>query len=215
LDSVEIDKRLRIPAGRHTLAPEEVGRSQAERLRRAIVSCAAEQGYAKTTIADIVRVAGTSRTAFYEHFDSKEACFVEGYERITGAFIRAAAEAAGAAGTWDKGLDAGIATYFHWGSERPEAARAFLVEIHAVGPPGLEAHWQAVQRWVDQLELFGKVAREQDPSLPELERLDYASVIVTAEAYATEYVRRDRVADLPELVPALQGLARRVFRGHR
>jgi AcrR family transcriptional regulator len=190
-----------------------VGRSQAERLRRAIVRCAAEKGYANTTIADIVRVAGTSRSAFYEHFDNKEACFVEGYERITGAFIRASAEASTGADNWKDGLDAGIATYFQWASERPEAARAFLVEIQAVGPRGIEAHWQAIQRWVEQLQLFGQVAREQDPSLPEPPRLAYASVIVTAEAYAQDYVRRGRVADLPELIPAMQELAQGVFRG--
>jgi AcrR family transcriptional regulator len=32
-------------------------------------------GYRATTVADIVRHARTSRRTFYEHFDSKEACF--------------------------------------------------------------------------------------------------------------------------------------------
>ena len=33
-------------------------------------------GYRNTTVADIVRLARTSRRTFYEHFASKEECFV-------------------------------------------------------------------------------------------------------------------------------------------
>jgi AcrR family transcriptional regulator len=212
LDSVKIDD-LRIPVGRHTLAPEEVGRSQRERLRRAILKCAGERGYATTTIADIVGVAGTSRSAFYEHFESKEACFVEAYERITDAFIAASIEASRDARSWEEALDAGIATYFLWSSERPEAARAFLVEIHGAGARALEARWQAIQRWVRQLKTFGEIARRQDPSLREPDELTCASVIVTAEAYAQDYVRRGRAADLPSLIPGMQRLARSAFSG--
>lgn len=213
MDSVKIDKDLRIPAGRHTLGREQVERSQRERLRRAILSCAAERGYVRTTIADIVAVAGTSRSAFYEHFESKEACFVEAYERITGAFIRASIEASRDAGSWEEALDAGMATYFLWSRERPEAARAFLVEVHSAGQAGLEARWRAIQRWVAQLQTFAAIAREQDPSLPERDELAYASIIVTAEAYAQDYVSRGRARDLGELIPGMQTLARDVFRG--
>jgi AcrR family transcriptional regulator len=213
MDSVKIDPALRIPAGRHTLGPEEVGRSQRERLRRAILGCAAERGYAHTTIADIVGVAGTSRSAFYEHFESKEACFVEAYERLTDAFIGASVEASLGGDGWEEALDEGMATYFLWCRDRPEAARAFLVEVHSVGPAGLEARRQAIERWVAQLQTFAGLARRQDPSLPERDELAYASIIVTAEAYAHDYVRRGRTADLAELIPGMQQLARDVFRG--
>jgi AcrR family transcriptional regulator len=47
-----------------------------QRLLDALASCIAEDGYRNTTVADIVRLAHTSRRTFYEHFASKEACFV-------------------------------------------------------------------------------------------------------------------------------------------
>jgi AcrR family transcriptional regulator len=47
-----------------------------QRLLDALECSIAEDGYQKTTVADIVRRARTSRRTFYEHFASREACFV-------------------------------------------------------------------------------------------------------------------------------------------
>lgn len=47
-----------------------------QRLLDALAACIEADGYRSTTVADIVRRARTSRRTFYEHFSSKEACFV-------------------------------------------------------------------------------------------------------------------------------------------
>lgn len=47
-----------------------------QRLLDGLAASIVEDGYRKTTIADIVRHARTSRRTFYEHFPSKEACLV-------------------------------------------------------------------------------------------------------------------------------------------
>ncbi len=47
-----------------------------QRLLDGLASAIEADGYRNTTVADIVRGARTSRRTFYEHFDSKEACFV-------------------------------------------------------------------------------------------------------------------------------------------
>src|SRR4051794_3558242 len=49
-------------------APEDSERSQRERLFGAMVALSAEQGYEATKIGDLVKVAGVSRAAFYDHF---------------------------------------------------------------------------------------------------------------------------------------------------
>lgn len=46
------------------------------RLLSALAECIETDGYRHTTVADVVRRARTSRRTFYEHFASKEACFV-------------------------------------------------------------------------------------------------------------------------------------------
>ena len=47
------------------------------RLLDGLAASIAERGYRETTVADIVRAAHTSKRTFYEHFPSKEDCFVE------------------------------------------------------------------------------------------------------------------------------------------
>ena len=57
MDSVKISEELLIPAGRHTLLPDEVSARQRERLVRAMGQCVSEQGYAETTLVQVAEAA--------------------------------------------------------------------------------------------------------------------------------------------------------------
>ena len=48
-----------------------------ERLIDAMAESIQAKGYRETTVADVVRIAHTSRRTFYEHFEDREACFLE------------------------------------------------------------------------------------------------------------------------------------------
>src|SRR5215467_16170916 len=72
----------RLPPGRHGLPREFVARNQRERLIAGLAEAIAENGYASTTIAHITRHAAVSRRTFYEHFNSKDECFVAAYEAV-------------------------------------------------------------------------------------------------------------------------------------
>ena len=48
----------------------------ARRLIEGLAACIRTQGYADTTVADIVREARTSRRTFYEHFADRQECLV-------------------------------------------------------------------------------------------------------------------------------------------
>jgi AcrR family transcriptional regulator len=213
VDSVEIDTSLRIPAGRHSYPPEKVAELQRERLVRAIIACSAKRGYQATTIADIVALAKTSRSAFYEHFESKEACFLDAYAQMSATMQDVVVSSGLDAPSWQEALDVGLATYFEWFRERPDQAAAFLVEIRTVGPEALEARAKVLERMSGRLKLLGLRAREEDASLPELDDVAYASIIITADELAHEHVRRGRAAHLGELVAPVQYLARLVFAG--
>ena len=67
------------------LPPEEVAKNQRERLFAALVATVADKGFEATTVADLVELSGVSRSAFYEHFANKEACFLESLEAIVDA----------------------------------------------------------------------------------------------------------------------------------
>src|SRR3954470_14289356 len=146
MDSVEIESSLRIPAGRHTYPPEKVAELQRERLVRAIIACSARSGYQATTIADIVGLAKTSRSAFYEHFETKEACFLAAYAQMSAAMQETVVGSGVDAPTWAEALDLGLRTYFEWFQERHDQAAAFLVEIRTVGPEALKARAKVLER---------------------------------------------------------------------
>ncbi|HEY1624859.1 MAG TPA: TetR/AcrR family transcriptional regulator [Streptosporangiaceae bacterium] len=63
----------------HVLNPESPAAASAEFRQRLLEGMAAairECGYRDSTVADIVRHARTSRRTFYEHFASKQDCFI-------------------------------------------------------------------------------------------------------------------------------------------
>ena len=47
------------------------------RLLEGLAASIEERGYRETTVADIVRHARTSKRTFYDHFATREECFVE------------------------------------------------------------------------------------------------------------------------------------------
>ena len=79
-DSSELRGRMLRP-GRGT-PPEEAERNQRERLFAAMVATVAENGYEATTVADLVKLSGVSRSAFYRHFEDKQACFLAAIESL-------------------------------------------------------------------------------------------------------------------------------------
>src|SRR3982750_3956300 len=83
----------RLPPGRHGLPREFVAHNQRERLIAGLAEAVAENGYAGTTIAHITRHAAVSRRTFYEHFNSKDECFVAAYDMVMAELSRRVGEA--------------------------------------------------------------------------------------------------------------------------
>jgi AcrR family transcriptional regulator len=210
VDSVKISDELLIPAGRHTLDPDEVSARQHERLLRAMGRCVSEQGYVETTIADVVRVARTSRTVFYKHFADKEQCFLETYGQMTRVRIAASLEAAEQVPGWDEKLDAGIAAYFRWMAEHPEVAVTTVVEVHSAGRRALEQRSRALTNWMRTVEGVAILARQAGVDV-EVDQAACFAVILTAEAYVHEYALRGRLEQVVERTETVQALARSLF----
>jgi AcrR family transcriptional regulator len=210
MESVKIDDGLLIPQGRHTLAPSQVGERQRERLLRAIASCVGTNGYADTTIADIVRVARTSRSAFYEQFADKEACFLEAYEQMTAGFINASLGEAERVADWHEKLDAGISTYFEWMAARPVVAVSTVVEVHSAGRRALDARSRALRQWMRTLEGVAVLARRSGSDV-HLDETASLAIVLTAEAQVHEYALRGRVERVTERSGDVCELARSLF----
>ncbi|HEX8690057.1 MAG TPA: helix-turn-helix domain-containing protein, partial [Solirubrobacterales bacterium] len=98
----------RPPRGRHRLPPEVVARSQRERLLEAAIRVAAAKGYAATTVGDLTKEAGISRTTFYELFEDKEACFLAAYDNAVDVLVRQVVAAYESEQRWPQRARAGL-----------------------------------------------------------------------------------------------------------
>ncbi len=112
----------------------EVERNQRERLYGAMIAVAAEKGYEATTVADLVRISGVSRSDFYEHFENKEACLLAALETIMGAVTEAVSRDFGGSAPAASSLRALMSLI----AEQRAAAQVCLVEAYAAGPAAIE-----------------------------------------------------------------------------
>lgn len=136
----------RPPRGRHRLPPEVVTRSQRERLLEAAIRIVASKGYAATTIADLTREAGVSRTTFYELFEDKGACFLAAYDNAVDALVRRVTAAYESEERWPERARVGLEALLASLTEEPALARLALVDIGAAGPAAQRRYRAAVQR---------------------------------------------------------------------
>jgi TetR/AcrR family transcriptional regulator len=72
----------RLPHGPHRLGPEAVVRNQRQRMYGAMVEAVSEHGYDRTSVKQVVGLAGVSRRSFYEQFANKQECFLATFDAI-------------------------------------------------------------------------------------------------------------------------------------
>ncbi len=138
----------RLPPGRHGLPREFVTRNQRERLIAGIAEAIAEHGYAGTTIAHITRSAAVSRRTFYEHFESKDECFVAAYDAVMGDLRERVSVAFDEQDDWPQAIKAGIAAMLEFLAANPNLARLCMVEALVAGPAVVERYDAAIKSFV-------------------------------------------------------------------
>ncbi|WP_019633510.1 TetR/AcrR family transcriptional regulator [Actinomadura atramentaria] len=134
-----------LPRGRHRLSREQVAASQRDRLFQSMTELVAERGYARCSVADVLKRARVSRETFYELFADKQSCFLGAYQRAADRILAAVAAALAGDGPPLDRFDRALRVYLEELAGDGPRARVFLLEVHAVGPDAA-AHRYAVQR---------------------------------------------------------------------
>jgi AcrR family transcriptional regulator len=123
-----------VKPGGHELRREVIVHHQRERILAAVVELVAERGYRAVSVAAIVKRARTGRLKFYELFDSKEDSFLAAYDAgLEQASGRVGSALEGADDSLAERLDAGIGALLGFLDERPDLARAMVVEAPLLG----------------------------------------------------------------------------------
>jgi AcrR family transcriptional regulator len=197
-----------LPRGRHAAARDVVLASQHGRLLEAMAACVAEQGYAATTVADVIARAGVSRKTFYEHFADKHACFLaaweSGFELLLGLVVQAVDEADG----WEDQLRVGSRVYLEVLAAEPAFARSFLIEVLGAGEDALARRAVLHARFADVIAAGYRAAREQEPALGPLPAYIPQAAAGAVWELTAEHVRTRGVEGIMELAPQIERIHR-------
>lgn len=125
-------RSMKLPPGPASSAAE-VAENQRRRLLAAMVASVATSGYEETGVADLAEVSGVSPRSFYQHFESKEACFLAALEKVLSLAVEDTL-AAPAGSDWREEARGRILAFASFVAAQPAAARLFLVEACTAGP---------------------------------------------------------------------------------
>ncbi len=196
----------RLPPGRHGLPRSFVAGNQRLRIVAAMLRVLPRRGYLTTTIGDVTREAGVSRTAFYGQFESKEACLLATYD-LAGKWLRERVEEAiEADDEWPVRVRSGISEALGQLAQNPALAHLFAVEALQAGPAVRERLRACLGNFAEAL----RAGRTPGTKLPaELEEMLLGGVLLTIGRYVdagrTEQLG-DATAELVQylLIPYLE-----------
>jgi AcrR family transcriptional regulator len=190
-----------------TNAAAAVDRREARRHRLldAALQLFAEMGFHDTSVDEVVAQARTSKSAFYEHFESKEDCFRVLLQQEGGALIAAVRDAASVGADHRARTRLGIAAFVTACARQSRVARLLLVESVGLSP-SIEAVRHALHaEFASLTESEVRYAQEHgDMALAGVDPAVYSRAVVGAVNEATSwFLETGAVRDPEELADQL------------
>ena len=202
-----------LPRGRHKLTREQITDAQRERLLVAVTELLAARGYRGFGIGEIATRAGVSLGAFYECFGGMDECVFAGYDRFIEVLLKkmAAIEVRGD----DPGrLVAGLlGAYFETLQQDLVVARAYQVEVDALGPSARERRREALTLFATYIR--ERLAQTTDDGQPPagLPWTAYIGVVYAARQLASDALDTAAEPDLTALSSDLEVWVSDLVRG--
>jgi AcrR family transcriptional regulator len=122
-----------------------------QRLLDALEEGIAEDGYPRTTVADIVRRARTSRRTFYEHFDSKEACFVALLTEANAEQVRQISSAVDGNAPWQRQVRQAIEAWIKSGESRSPLMLSWIRDVPSLGNAARGLQRDAMENFIQMV----------------------------------------------------------------
>lgn len=127
----------RLPHGPHRMARGEVVRHQRTRIHGAMVEAVSRNGYERTSVKQVIGLAGVSRRSFYEQFENKQECFMATFDLLARRGLRRMAKAyLNTEGALRERLRASFVTFSEQVAQSPKAASLVLLHTQTAGAAG-------------------------------------------------------------------------------
>lgn len=188
-----------LPGGHHGLTREQILESQRERLLAAVTHEVAARGYRATTITEVVKLASVSTRDFYEHFESKEECFLAAFAAVRDHLEELVVDAIAAEPDWPHQLIAALRTALEFFAAEPDLGRLCLVEPVSATPKIAIQFREAVLACVPAL----AAGREEMPAGDPLPESTEDSLLGGITSLATRSILAGETERLPTLLADL------------
>jgi AcrR family transcriptional regulator len=174
-----------------------------QRLLRSGLELFAERGYEETSVGAIVARARMSKSAFYEHFTSKEHCFREVLAAEGGALIRDVLADAAAGHDHHERLRLGITRFVRTCFERSPAARVLIVESVGLSASVDRVRQEVQGRLADAVAEEVRHARAHDPFYADKDPQVFGRAVVGAANDAVTFFLQHPGEDADSLAEGL------------
>jgi AcrR family transcriptional regulator len=182
------------------LPPERVARHQQIRLQTAMVESVARFGYGGTTLRELVRLAGVSKSTFYDHYESKQDCFLATFETVI-AHIAARAGTAyeESGGDFRQRFTAALDAFMEVVVQEPDAARLAVVDSLTLGAAGVAHRERALLAFEKML----RASFEESPAAEPVPTATVRAIAAGIRGVVYRHIRAGTPETLPELVEEL------------
>lgn len=183
--------------------------TQRERMLDAMTRAVAAKGYVNVTVADVVALAGVSRSTFYDHFSDREDCFLQTYSVGARALIGhvGGVVRASRAADWHDRVRVGLEAYLAILAAEPDLARTLLVDVLGAGPRAVELRREVFSGFVDLYRPSPHGMRPADIALRRVPEPFLRALVGGISELVQEHIVTDGAETLPELTPTLVDLA--------
>lgn len=195
-------------ASNQTTPETVIGSEHRRRLLQGMASMAAAKGLAEVTIADVVREAGVSKRTFYEHFESKDACFLALYRAVSMNALKTLSDSVSAGRPWQQQLEQALQAYLSHMAANPELLRTLFIEIHHLGAAGERARRDVM----DALAAFMAETLRRGPGESVIDEGLALAAVGGINELILRAIEQGRVAELPAMTPVASEVVRRLAR---
>jgi AcrR family transcriptional regulator len=184
-----------------------------ERLIAAMASSIEAKGYRDTTVADVVRIARTSRRNFYEHFADREACFLALFDATNDVMMAEIAAAAVPERPLHEQVDAAVDAYIDNVRQQPALYASFVRELPGLGQAGAERGRATLERFAGMMVALVESARAVQPEVRSRPLSMDTAVIITGGLRELVVISLQRGRDVRELRASVREAVKAILSG--
>jgi AcrR family transcriptional regulator len=196
-----------------TPGPAAGALSHRERLIGAMATSIEHKGYRETTVADVVRIAHTSRRTFYEHFEDRDACFLALFDAVNDETMERIAAAVSPDQHMDEQVDRALEAYIDSVTAHPALYQSFVRELPGLGRDGADRGLAVVERFARLLIGLVESGRAAQPELRARPLSMDAAVMIVGGLRELAVISLQQGRDLREIPASAGAMVKAILSG--